>query len=71
MMQVDLGGAWGGIGKGAAVARLVQLMQLLGGGAALGNFGGSSIGVIGSPPRGNLGGSPSGPQEEEPRPPGR
>ena len=44
--QLDLGG----IGKGAAVARLIQLLQLRGVRAALVNFGESSIGVIGSPP---------------------
>lgn len=46
--QLDLGG----IGKGAAVARLIHLLQLRGVRAALVNFGESSIGVIGSPPRG-------------------
>lgn len=46
--ELDLGG----IGKGAAVGRLVRLLQLRGVDAALVNFGASSIGVIGSPPMG-------------------
>lgn len=48
-------GAWldlGGIGKGAAVARMIRLLSARGVDAAIVSFGGSSIGVLGSPPSG-------------------
>ena len=46
-MSIDLGG----IGKGYAVDRLTKMLKTAGVGAALINFGGSSMSAIGAPPR--------------------
>ncbi len=53
-MSIDLGG----IGKGYAVDRMTKMLKVAGVGAALINFGGSSMSTIGAPPEKRAGRSP-------------